>query len=737
MPRDEAGRGDPDGMVFSLRVILAAAFAVLVLATAGVLGWRLGLGLWPSLRSGALLSLAAAGAGWILGVWIGAPLEALSRVGAAGQRGQAAADGASRAYREARDLDASLTGVVGALREAYTDSEIAYTRAEAAAEALRESEARIRVAVDAAELGTFDFDLATGEGTWDRRVAAIVGAAAPAGGVGEAWLALVHPEDRERVAETRRRAVERGIGDIVEYRIVRPDGGERHVAARGLVVSGAGGTRRFVGFVQDITARKLASAAIEESESRYRTLADSLPQKVWTTGLDDVATFYNRAMTDYHGAIGTAPEDRFALIHPDDLRRTLPLRQAAYEAETPFETEVRLRRHDGEYRWHRVAMVPLKREGALSGWLGTSLDMHASREAEAALRESEERLRALADNLPDSMIFQLAEAGDGTRRFLQVGANCERLNGFPADAALADPDALFGRLQDEDRILLLRSLERGRDAGRPVTVEVRARGANGSSRWLQISAAPRRGADGGTIWDGVETDITIHKEAELALQSLLADLSDGLRRKDEVLAETNVRIRNALQVVLSLLRLQASGLATEDAQRAFASALDRVRAIADAHNRLMQAPVDGVVDATPFVRDLCRDIEQAGITIRVEADRVAVEPDRLLPIGLVVNELARNAVRHARSEGGAAEIDVVLKAQGPAFSLRVADGGPGLPDGFDPTRTEGLGLRIVRGLVAQLQGRLDCGPGEDGEGAAFTVVAPRSNEAAAARTRLQ
>jgi len=237
---------------------------------------------------------------------------------------------------------------------------------------------------------------------------------------------------------------------------------------------------------------------------------------------------------------------------------------------------------------------------------------------------------------------------------------------------------------------------------------VRAKGASGAPRWLQISAAPRALADGTTIWDGVETDITIHKEAELALQSLLTDLSDGLRRKDEVLAETNVRIRNALQVVLSLLRLQASGLATDDARRAFATALDRVRAIADVHNRLLQAPTDGVVDAGGFVRDLCRDIE-----------------------------LTRNAAHHARGERDGALIDVALKAEGPAFSLRVTDGGPGLPSGFDLARTEGLGLRIVRGLVSQLQGRLDWGQGPGGEGAAFTVTAPRTNEEAAARTRLQ
>lgn len=723
-------------MVLSLRVILAASFAALVLGTTAV-AWSAAPDAGSMLRTGAVLAALAAGLGWALGAWIGAPLAALNRMGEGALRGVGAPP-APAGYREARDLEAGLGGVLGALRDAYTDSETAYVRAEEAAEALRASEARIKIAVEAAELGTFELDLATGHGSWDERVTAIVGLPTEAAQDFAAWLDLVHPDDRERVAAAQQEAVRTGLGELVEYRLLHPDGTIRHIAARGLVVPGGqGAPGRLVGFVQDITARKRAAAALEASEDRYRTLADSLPQKVWTTAPDGTSTFYNRAMIDYHGSVGPTLDDRFAQIHPDDLKRAMPLRDAAYDAEAAFEAEVRLRRHDGVYRWHRVAMVPLRRGGELTGWLGTSLDIHSNREAEAALRESDERLRALADNLPDSMIFQLAEEDGGRLRYVQVGANCERLNGIPAEEAIANPERLMSRLQDSDRIILQGALERARDEGRAINVEVRARGAGSATRWLQVSAAPRRLADGTTIWDGVETDITIHKEAELALQSLLADLSDGLRRKDEVLAETNVRIRNALQVVLSLLRLQASRLASDDARRAFATALDRVRAIADAHNRLLQVPADGVVDASPFVRDLCRDIEESGVAIRVEAERVMIEPDRLLPLGLVVNELARNAARHARGGGGAALIEVGLRNDGPGFGLTVADTGPGLPPGFDANRTEGLGLRIVRGLVDQLQGQLDWGPGPGGEGVAFTLKAPRTNLAAEARTRLQ
>ncbi len=727
-------------MPLSLRVLLAVAAAGLVLATAAIasaaFAGAAAEAIGAALRMGLPLALVAAALGWALGAWIGAPLDALGRVGDDALRGQAHAPGATAPYREAADLGAALAQMLGALRDAYTDSETAYGRVEAAAEALRAGEARLAAAVEAAELGTFEVDLDTGRSHWDERVAAVVGLApAPEGGF-DRLLALVHPEDRARVEAAHGAALANGLGEAIEYRIVRPDGETRHVAARGLVTAAAGGGRRLVGFIQDITARRAAAAAIEASESRYRTLADSLPQKVWTTDPEGRTTFSNEAMRDYHGPVGEGSADRAALVHPDDAARLRALQEAAQEAQISFEAEVRLRRADGVHRWHRIALVPQRRDGALAGWLGTALDVHASREAEAALRESDERLRALADNLPDSMIFQLAEDQDGRMRVLQVGANCERLNGFPAAEALADPERLLGRLVGEDRILLDRAMERARHDGRSFSVEVRARGSAGAARWLQISAAPRRVGDGTTVWDGVETDITIHKEAELALQALLSDLSDGLRRKDEVLAETNVRIRNALQVVLSLLRLQASGLATDDARRAFGTALDRVRAIADVHQRLLQAPTDSVVDASPFVRDLCRNIEQADVAIRVTAECVAVEPDRLLPIGLVLNELARNAARHARVNGGAAMVEVELRGEGSGFSLRVADGGPGLPDGFDIARTEGLGLRIVRGLVAQLQGTLDVERGTGGAGATFTVRAPRSNEAAAARLRL-
>jgi PAS domain S-box-containing protein len=137
-----------------------------------------------------------------------------------------------------------------------------------------------------------------------------------------------------------------------------------------------------------------------------------------------------------------------------------------------------------------------------------------------ALRANEARLRLLGDNLPDSMVYQLAREPDGAKRFLYVSAGVERLHGLAPEAVLRDAAALRDRILPEDRPLVEAAERESELAMTTFDVTIRMRDAQGALRWRRLASQPRRESDGRIVWDGIETDLTAQKQAELEREHL-------------------------------------------------------------------------------------------------------------------------------------------------------------------------------------------------------------------------
>lgn len=111
---------------------------------------------------------------------------------------------------------------------------------------------------------------------------------------------------------------------------------------------------------RDITDRKSAEQALGESEAMFRNLAEALPHLIWIMRPDGYGTYFNRRLLEYHGyAVGGDLGDRSSNIHPDDKAHAWQIREPAIAAGLPFEAQVRLRRHDGEYRWFQMSAVAM------------------------------------------------------------------------------------------------------------------------------------------------------------------------------------------------------------------------------------------------------------------------------------------------------------------------------------------------------------------------------------------
>jgi two-component sensor histidine kinase/sensor domain CHASE-containing protein len=207
--------------------------------------------------------------------------------------------------------------------------------------------------------------------------------------------------------------------------------------------------------------------------------------------------------------------------------------------------------------------------------------------------------------------------------------------------------------------------------------------------------------------------------------------AEEAQRKEILLREIHHRVKNNLQVITSLLDLQARAARDDETRRLLSESRNRVRSMALIHERLYGSGSDAV-DFADYARDLVThlrhslagDSERVAVTVDVEG--FPLDMDVSVPCGLIINELLTNALEHAFPEGRAGSVAVSLhRRPDGSLELRVADDGVGLPPDVDPENPGTLGLRIVRILSAQIQGALETERGPvDGRGTAFTVVFP-------------
>ncbi len=218
---------------------------------------------------------------------------------------------------------------------------------------------------------------------------------------------------------------------------------------------------------------------------------------------------------------------------------------------------------------------------------------------------------------------------------------------------------------------------------------------------------------------GFFQDITERKQVEAALQVALAD-------KVVLLKEIHHRVKNNLQIVSSLLNLQANRIASSDAKSALLDMRGRVGSMALIHEHLYRSDNLAAVDLAAYLRSLCTQLVRSSAatsgTIRLQMDLAPglLGIDKAIPCGLLVNELVTNALKHAYPDGRCGVLCVGLQPLegGPVWHLRVADDGVGLPPGFDLAHLTSLGLKVVGDLARQLGGRLEIGAGP---GAVFEV----------------
>ena len=184
-----------------------------------------------------------------------------------------------------------------------------------------------------------------------------------------------------------------------------------------------------------------------------------------------------------------------------------------------------------------------------------------------------------------------------------------------------------------------------------------------------------------------------------------------------LLREVNHRVGNSLQIIASLLHLQASSSTQEDVKAALTNAMGRVAAVAQVHRRLYTSHDLNSVLLNQYLDALLDDLRRSAegnrmSRLTLKAVQVEIDPDRAVAIGIIVNELVMNAVKYAYPDQ-AGPIHVEVGADGDDLVLSIADNGVGLGAKSDP-RSTGMGQRIVTAIAAKLEASVERDPNHDG-----------------------
>lgn len=370
------------------------------------------------------------------------------------------------------------------------------------------------------------------ERIWGRPVAALY--ADP-----RQWLEGIHPDDRAAVAA----AYDIWVADPeahdfdIEYRVVRPDGAVHLIHDVGHAVTAPGGARQLTGIAEDVTERRRHEAALREQLHYFRDLTETLSQLVWGTRPDGHCDYLSPQWLQYTGVPAHAQhgDGWLELVHPDDRGAVAQAWRGAVRADGPYHIEMRLRRHDGAYRWFMTRGRPLRDgDGQVRHWFGTCTDIDDMRRARDELQRQHDRFEIIAATSP-SVVHSLRRAPDGNFSVTYGAERMAEMYGVPPELLARDAILAFrAHVHPDDLPRLGMSVERSFREHTPWRAQFRVRHPERGERWMEAHSMPTHAADGSTVWHGTVTDITERRESEGRVMTLNNELE---RRVSERTAE--------------------------------------------------------------------------------------------------------------------------------------------------------------------------------------------------------
>ena len=440
---------------------------------------------------------------------------------------------------------------------------------------------------------------------------------------------------------------------------------------------------------------------LKESEERFRAIFEQAA--VGVAHIETKTGRFLRVNQKYCDIIGYKKEEMIETTfmettHPDDLQADLDNMERLRKGEIrEFSMEKRLFHKDGSVLWVNLTVSPMWDAGEEpNNHIAVVKNITVRKKAESALVTSEQRWKTTFDCIKDSICLldidgRILKYNNSTMAYTQKEEN-DILGRFCWEVFHGSQKPIDGC-----SFIIMKG------SGQRETTVLKKDG-----RFLEFTVDPVVNEDG--VFIGavhIVSDITDRKRAEEKIKT-------SLKEKELLLKEIHHRVKNNMQVISSMLQLQSVSLDDEKTIDIFRRSQDRIKSMAIIHDMLYQAQDFSKIDFRDYIETLTETLfssykkETQDITLIIDVKDVFLNLDTAVPLGLIINELVTNSLKHGFKERDEGEISIALShIDDDKIELNVRDNGIGLPEGFNIKEAESLGLEIVAVLSEkQLNGDL-------------------------------
>lgn len=442
----------------------------------------------------------------------------------------------------------------------------------------------------------------------------------------------------------------------------------------------------------------------EEELDYLKSIVEHTEDAMVSIGLDGTILTWNPGAKRIYGytaqeAVGNSVAMLIPPYNTDEISLILAWIKSG-ERVTHYETL--RRRKDKSLVSVSLSVSPIKDSaGQILGASSIARDITEDKKMELQVQESEEKFREVFNNANDAIFLHPINRDGSPGKFTEVNdVACQRLR-YPREELLQmspyDIDnettrekiPFFMEKIHADGIATFEAVQITRD-GKEIPVEMSSHLFNLRGEKMILSIA---------------RDITRRKEQE-------AQLRKSLEEKEMLLKEIHHRVKNNLMVISSLLNLQSRYIKDKAALEVFRESQRRARSMALIHKMLYQSTDLKCIDFGDYIETLTEELFRTYVTgdnihLNLDVGKTLLDINTAVPLGLIVNELISNSLKHAFPDNGQGEIMVKFNKVGDEFHFMVADTGVGLPRDLDIEHTRSLGMRLVNALVGQMNGTIE------------------------------
>jgi PAS domain S-box-containing protein len=537
--------------------------------------------------------------------------------------------------------------------------------------------------------------------------------------IGKTYIPEMPVEDLERFTKFFMQLDKDNPIGTFTHRVIMPSGVMRWLSwTDRAIFDNSGNIAEYQTVGRDITAMKNAEDALRKSEEELQIIFENTPIGMSLNTLDGKFIKVNNA---YCKIIGYSREELCKMTfkeitHSEDLPGNLDLLNKALErGDDTYELEKRYVTKNNEIVYVSIHVTVLKNSaGKPHQLIAQIIDITDKKLAEAKLQETQTRLTAVLNHLPNVVFYENAVE----KQF--ISPNILEMLGHTADDFYKDPKLFDSLIHPEDIDKVIKGYDNWRKSGARGTYRelFRIKRKDGNYIWLEDHMFYVKKPDGKSYVLGVMIDITEQKNIEEKMAS-------SLMEKELLLKEIHHRVKNNLQVVSSLLKLHAGSVNDNKSHDILLDSRNRVRSMALVHQKLYQSKDFSQIDFTEYISQLTENLFDAyqhkniNIDLSIKTDEAKLSIDIAIPCGLIINELVTNSLKYAFPNGKPGKVEIELtNIRNNHYELMIKDNGVGFPSGVDFKNSTSLGLQLVNTLVGQIDGEIEM---ENHEGTAYKI----------------